>query len=143
VNDGATFCPVCGAHDAYIRLPITDAVWGICRSHQLRWPREYRDPTWTPDLSGPNERVALERDWTLQQIWEARSAELAKYKIAPPPNRHFIEAPDRFALARWPRNADVATIARCILGTLKYEPHTTDTTPLRRVLEQLTKGHEQ
>jgi len=52
-------------------------------------------------------------------------------------NRHLVEVPDSFAIARWPRDADVPTIARCILGTLKYEPHTADTTPLRRVLETL------
>jgi hypothetical protein len=51
------------------------------------------------------------------------------------PNRHLIEVPHRFAVARWSRDADVATIARCILGTLKYEPHTADTTALRRALE--------
>ena len=47
------------------------------------------------------------------------------------PNRHLVEVPDRFAVARWSRDADVATIARCILGTLKYEPHTANTTALR------------
>jgi hypothetical protein len=51
------------------------------------------------------------------------------------PNRHLVEVPDRFAVARWSRDADVATIARCILGTLKYEPHAADTTALRRALE--------
>jgi hypothetical protein len=51
------------------------------------------------------------------------------------PNRHVVEVPDSFAIARWPRDADVPTIARCILGTLKYEPHATDTTALRRALE--------
>jgi hypothetical protein len=51
-------------------------------------------------------------------------------------NRHLVEVPDTFApIARWRRDADVATIARCILGTLKYEPHVADTTPLRRALE--------
>jgi hypothetical protein len=45
--------------------------------------------------------------------------------------------PDTFAIARWRRDADVATIARCILGTLKYEPHTADTTVLRRALESV------
>ena len=50
-------------------------------------------------------------------------------------NRHLVEVPDSFAIARWPRDADVATIARCILGTLKYEPHTANTTVLRRALE--------
>lgn len=34
------------------------------------------------------------------------------------PNRHLVEVPDTFAIARWRRDADVATIARCILGTL-------------------------
>jgi hypothetical protein len=48
-----------------------------------------------------------------------------------------IEVPDTFAVVRWPRDADVATIARCILGTLKYEPHTADTTALRRALESV------
>jgi hypothetical protein len=51
--------------------------------------------------------------------------------------RYIVEAPDKFAIARWPRDADVATIARCILGTLKYEPHTADTTPLKRALESM------
>jgi hypothetical protein len=51
------------------------------------------------------------------------------------PNRHLVEVPDRFAVARWSRDADVATIARCILGTLKYEPHAADTTALRHALE--------
>jgi hypothetical protein len=50
-------------------------------------------------------------------------------------NRHLVEVPDTFAIARWPRDADVATIARCILGTLKYEPHAADTAALRRALE--------
>jgi hypothetical protein len=50
-------------------------------------------------------------------------------------NRHLVEVPDSFAIARWPRDADVATIARCMLATLKYEPHATDTAVLRRALE--------
>ena len=49
--------------------------------------------------------------------------------------RFLVEIPDRFAIARWSRDADVATIARCILGTLKYEPHTADTAALRQALE--------
>src|SRR5262249_47340067 len=32
-------------------------------------------------------------------------------------------------------DADVATICRCILGTLKYEPHAVDTAVLQRALE--------
>src|SRR5262249_22958264 len=50
-------------------------------------------------------------------------------------SRHLVGVPDRFAVARWSRDADVATIARCILGTLKYEPHTADITVLRQALE--------
>lgn len=50
-------------------------------------------------------------------------------------NRHIVEIPDSFASAHWSREADVATICRCILGTLKYEPHAADLTPLRSALE--------
>jgi len=57
-------------------------------------------------------------------------------EYAPPnKNRFVVEVPDKFATARWSRDADVATIARCILATLKYEPHAVDTTVLRRALE--------
>ena len=57
-------------------------------------------------------------------------------EYAPPnKNRFAVEVPDKFAIARWSRDADVAAIARCILWTLKYEPHTADTTVLRRALE--------
>src|SRR6516165_1996276 len=56
-------------------------------------------------------------------------------------NRHLVEVPDSFAIAPWPRDADVATIACCILGTLKYEPHAVDTAVLRRALEGVIK-HE-
>ena len=55
--------------------------------------------------------------------------------------RFLVESPDRFAIARWSRDADVATICRCILGTLKYEPHTADITVLRQALEGVIK-HE-
>ena len=55
--------------------------------------------------------------------------------------RFLVEIPDRFAIARWSRDADVATICRCILGTLKYEPHTADITVLRQALEGVIK-HE-
>jgi hypothetical protein len=55
-------------------------------------------------------------------------------------NRHLVEVPDSFAVARWSRDADIATIARCILATLKYEPHTADTSVLRRVLEGVIEG---
>jgi hypothetical protein len=54
-------------------------------------------------------------------------------------SRHLVEVPDSFAIARWPRDADVATIAQCILGTLKYEPHTADVTLLRQALEGVIK----
>ena len=49
-------------------------------------------------------------------------------------NRQLVEVPDSFAIARWSRDADVTTIARCILGTLKYEPHIADITVLRQAL---------
>ena len=49
--------------------------------------------------------------------------------------RFLVEVPDRFAIACWSRDADVATICRCILATLKYEPHAVDTAVLRRALE--------
>jgi hypothetical protein len=42
--------------------------------------------------------------------------------------------------ARWSRDADVTTIARAILGTLKYEPHRADLTMLRRALESVVLG---
>jgi hypothetical protein len=51
-----------------------------------------------------------------------------------------VEIPDRFAVARWSRDADVAEIARCILGTLKYEPHSTDVIALRRALESVIEA---
>jgi hypothetical protein len=52
-------------------------------------------------------------------------------------NRHLVEVPDTFAVARWRRDADIITICRCILGTLKYEPHRADLTVLRSALEDL------
>ena len=51
--------------------------------------------------------------------------------------RYLIEMPDKFVIARWPRDADVATIAACILGTLKYEPHAGDTAAPRCALERV------
>jgi hypothetical protein len=51
-----------------------------------------------------------------------------------------VQIPDKFAIARWPRDADVATICRCVLGALKYEPHTADVTVLRRALEAVIGG---
>jgi hypothetical protein len=54
-------------------------------------------------------------------------------------NRHLVEVPDTFTVVRWSRDADVATIARCILGTLKYEPQTADITVLRQALEGVIK----
>jgi hypothetical protein len=56
--------------------------------------------------------------------------------------RYLIEISDKFAVARWPRDADVATICRCILGTLKFEPHALDVMPLRRALEAVIEQHE-
>jgi hypothetical protein len=59
-------------------------------------------------------------------------------------NRHIVEIPDRFVVARWSRDADAVTIARCILGAIKFEPHTADTGPLRHALmEGVIAGAEQ
>jgi hypothetical protein len=49
----------------------------------------------------------------------------------------YVETPDRFAVGRWPRDADIATICRCIVGTLRYEPHAEDITALRKILEDV------
>lgn len=62
-----------------------------------------------------------------------------EYRLADP-NRHVVEVPDSFAIARWRRDADVTTICRCILDTLKFEPHTADTKALRRALESLSEN---
>lgn len=43
--------------------------------------------------------------------------------------------PDAFAIARWRCDDDAATIARCILATLRYEPHNADLTALKSALE--------
>ena len=61
----------------------------------------------------------------------------AASKTATETNRHLVELPDRFAVARWSRDADEATIARCILATLKFEPHASDTARLRQALESV------
>jgi hypothetical protein len=62
-------------------------------------------------------------------------------EYAPPnKNRFVVEVPDKFATARWSRDADIVTIARCMLATLKYEPHTCDVTALRQVLEGVIEG---
>jgi hypothetical protein len=62
-------------------------------------------------------------------------------EYAPPnKNRFVVEVPDKFATARWSRDADIVTIARCMLATLKYEPHAADTVVLRRVLEGVIEG---
>jgi len=72
-----------------------------------------------------------------EQAWRREAASEHTFTDT---NRHLVEVPDSFAVARWSRNADVATIARCILGTLKYEPHTADTAALRQALETVIKN---
>src|SRR5262245_55164368 len=67
-----------------------------------------------------------------EQAWRREAASLHTFTDT---NRQLVEVPDGFAVARWGRDADLATICRCILGTLKYEPHNADTAPLRRALE--------
>jgi hypothetical protein len=66
---------------------------------------------------------------------EQEVMEIQGHPTCGPGQRFLVEVPERFAVAPWPRDADVATIARCILGTLKYEPHTCDITTLRLALE--------
>ena len=65
-----------------------------------------------------------------RRLWKFRDTPRAG-----PDQRFLVEVPERFAVARWPRDADVSTIRRRILGTLKYEPHAADATGLRRALE--------
>ena len=73
-----------------------------------------------------------------EQAWRREAASEHTFTDT---NRHLVEVPDSFAVARWSRNADVATIARCILATLKYELHTADAAALRQALEGVIK-HE-
>jgi hypothetical protein len=82
-----------------------------------------------------------EIEWLIERIVTTCVDTSASLRSANP-NRHLVEVPDTFSIARWPRNADVATIARCILGTLKYEPHAGDTTALRRALESVLRETE-
>jgi hypothetical protein len=70
----------------------------------------------------------------------AKQARAANQHTFADTNRHLVEVPDTFAIARWRRDADVASIARCILGTLKYEPHAADTRPLRSALEAVIEA---
>lgn len=92
-----------------------------------------------------NDHVRLEleeAETILDGLTEIVRAERApEQESEPEPDdggRYYIENPGgRFAVARWDRNDDVAGICRCILGTLKYEPHSSDVTPLRRLLENL------
>jgi hypothetical protein len=72
-----------------------------------------------------------------EQVWRREAASEHTFTDT---NRHLVEVPDSFAVARWSRNADVVTICRCILGTLKYEPHAVDTAVLRRALEGVIEG---
>ena len=44
-----------------------------------------------------------------EQAWRREAASLHTFTDT---NRHLVEVPDSFAVARWSRNADVATIAR-------------------------------
>jgi hypothetical protein len=72
-----------------------------------------------------------------EQAWRREAASEHTFTDT---NRRLVEVPDSFAVARWSRNADVATIARCILATLRYEPHTADTAALRQALETVIKN---
>jgi hypothetical protein len=151
-------CPLCnGEHngeverfgfqaEGHIRIPLgdgTDAVWFVCDQHKVRWRENYHRESWTPGLSNDDERAPHERDWTLGRLCEHRTHLLSRYREVEPydeAKRHLVEIPDRFAVARWSRDADVAEIARCILGTLKYEPHAADVTVLRCALESVIEA---
>ena len=151
-------CPICigeGSDEAerlqaegHIRIPLgdgADAVWFVCHQHKVRWREDYHRESWTPNLSNDDERAPHERGWTLGQLCEHRTDLLSRYREVEPydeAKRHLVEIPERFAVARWSRDADVATIARCIWGTLKYEPHSNDVTALRRALESLIKQEQ-
>jgi hypothetical protein len=81
-------------------------------------------------------QLAEDMEATMSTVVVQEVMELLGPEYEPPnKNRHYVEVPDNFAVARWSRDADSATIARCILATLKYEPHSADTTPLRLALE--------
>ena len=118
-------------------------VWFVCDQHKGRWRENYHRESWTPELSNDDERAPHERDWTLGRLCEHRTHLLSRYREVEPydeAKRHLVEIPDRFAVARWSRDADVAEIARCILGTLKYEPHAADVTVLRCALESVIQA---
>jgi hypothetical protein len=70
---------------------------------------------------------------TQDALWEKHKSQLCDGMLTL--GRHLVEVPDSYAIARWPRDADIATIARCVLATLKYEPHTADTAALEIALE--------
>ena len=141
-------CPLCAREHgvaavpaAYIRVPLDDdggsEVWFLCDAHMTRWREDYHREGWTPDLLGEGEREPHEEGWSLGRLHEHRAQQLRAYRVVEPyaSNRHLVEIPDTFAVASWSRHADVATICRCILGTLKYEPHSGDVTALRHALE--------
>src|SRR5262249_31296872 len=49
---------------------------------------------------------------------EQEVMEIQGHPTCGPGQRFLVEVPERFAVARWPRDADVSTICRYILGTL-------------------------
>src|SRR5262245_58723378 len=103
-------------------------------------PRSHRLATRPPSRAkrrSSGRRSRRDRPVREEQAWRREAASKHTFTDT---NRHLVEVPDSFAVARWSRNADVATIARCILATLKYEPHTADTAALRQALEIVIKN---
>src|SRR5262249_32927259 len=94
-----------------------------------------------PHPAGPavDRRVVLQPTGQTEAVMsmpaEQEVMEIQGHPTCGPGQRFLGQVPARFAVARGPRDADVSTTCRCILGTLKYEPHAADVTGLRRALE--------
>jgi hypothetical protein len=71
----------------------------------------FRDlPDATRNASWEKHKAKLAFPAGLEGLWETS---------VPEPSRFLVEVPDQFTVARWSRDADLATICRCILGTLR------------------------
>ena len=99
--------------EGHFRIPLgdgTDAVSFVCDQHKVRWRENYHRESWTPELSNDDERAPHERDWTLGRLCEHRTHLLSRYREVEPydeAKRHLVEISDRFADARWSRDAAV------------------------------------
>ena len=84
------------------------------------------------------ELLAAHRNELLAAAQEPDRSEAERRKILRAARRAGEEEKQQaqFVTARWRRDDDAPTIAKAILGTLKYEPHARDIDPLRRALER-------